>query len=208
MAQRKLDLNNLPSNNIEGDESIDERVIERVTTGKITKSKRRVTSQFATDVHGIAQNLYHEVILPAIKSGITDFVTRGIEMLIWPDGGGGGRSYSRGRSSRRTNYRNMYDSGSSRRSSGRSSRRSRQRRHTLEDIFFENRPDAENTLGQLIELIAKYEHATVGDLYSLCGLTTSHTDERYGWDSLSRVRIKNTPDGYLIDLPDPDYLEG
>jgi hypothetical protein len=75
-----------------------------------------------------------------------------------------------------------------------------------EDIFFTSRSDAEMVLGKMIELIAEYNVATVGDLNNLVGLGASPAAESWGWYDLSRTRIAYTTEGYLIQFPDAEYL--
>jgi len=76
----------------------------------------------------------------------------------------------------------------------------------FEDIFYDNRDDAEQVLGRLMETVAEFDVATLGDLYSMVGLTTNYTHESYGWDDLSGCTVHYSTNGYVIDLPDVIYL--
>jgi hypothetical protein len=76
----------------------------------------------------------------------------------------------------------------------------------LDEIIFDNRADAEATLASLLNLIAEYEWATVGDLYSIIGWSFDYTHERYGWNSIGNPNIRWTQSGYLIELPEPVEL--
>lgn len=204
MAKRSINIEDLPANNLKSAAE----PIERVTTGEVKKTKRKVSSQFYQDIHGIIGNLYEEVILPGIKSGITEFIQRGIEMIIYP-GEGGGRSRSKvGRG--RTNYSGLYNSPSTTNSRQKrhSSGRDRRNVNPLDDVYFSNKADASNALGQLHELIAKYSLATVGDFYSLAGVTGNLIDESYAWEDLSSARIRRYSDGYLIEFPEPMFTGG
>jgi hypothetical protein len=205
MAKRELNLDKLPSNNIE-DEAVTSP--DRITKGKVVKSKKKVQSTFYSDINLIISNLYEDVIMPGIKSGITEFVQRGIEMIIWPDGGGTSRN--RGRGGGNTNYTNIQrsrNSGAPRRSR---QTKSKERRNTssLQDVYFVEREDAEFTLGELMEYIAKYGMATVAEFYSLSGVTGDHIDHSWMWEDLSSARIRHYAKGYLIELPDPLYSGG
>ena len=78
MAKRDLPEINLPSNNIQ--EPNTPKGVVQVTT----KPKRR-SSRFANEVRGISSYLYSDVILPALKGIISDFVTNGIDMILHGD---------------------------------------------------------------------------------------------------------------------------
>jgi hypothetical protein len=83
-------------------------------------------------------------------------------------------------------------------------------RHGHEDIIVDNRDDANDIVSQLIDLVERFDVATVPDLYAMIGKTPSFTDEKYGWvdvDDLRRVEIRRLRDGWLIDLPRPEFLD-
>jgi hypothetical protein len=56
------------------------------------------------------------------------------------------------------------------------------------------------------QLIEKYETVSVADLYELLGVTSSYTDEKWGWVDLREATIRRVRDGYLLDLPKPESL--
>ena len=194
MARRKLDISSLPSNN---QENIDKN-LEVITTGRVKTAKG---SGLASEVRNIGNSLFEEIILPAVKSAIVDFFSNGVNMVMF------GRE-SMSRRGGRTNYNKM----SRRRQPNRSRqapnrRRAQQVEEVFEDVFFDNRNDAEAVLGRMMELIADYGWATVGDLYSLVGLSTNYTHERYAWDDLRQCRVQYTTEGYVIDFPEAEYVK-
>lgn len=167
----------------------------------------------ANTVRNVGNDLFRDIVMPTIKNMLAEFFSDGISRLIFGSGdtpsgygyGGGHRSYNRP-------YRTP--SRSSRRRSTVSRHREPNYRapqsptEVMDDIFFDNRQDAKNVLGRLMELIAdrNYNIATVGDLYSIIGLSTNYTQERYGWDDLAGVKVLHTTQGYVIDFPEPIYL--
>jgi hypothetical protein len=190
MSRRRFDLEQLPSNNklISND-----RGVRAVTTGRV---KQR--SSVYSNVRNIGNSLFEDIVIPAIKSVISDFFSNALNMALF-----GESSTPASKGSRRP-YHRMYE------------RRGVSNRHTptksarvevmFEDVLYDTREDAELVLGRLLELIAEYDQATIGDLYSLVGLQSNYTHERYGWFDLSRSRVHFTSDGYLIDLPEPEHL--
>lgn len=145
----------------------------------------------------ISQNLFASVILPTLRELVLEFGTTGLRMMIYGDG----ISTDRGGHRRRTSYHRSYER------YGRSEpRRAAPAEEVYEDVFFDSRLDAEMVLGRLMEMIEEYGRVTVGDLYSLCGLPTTHTSQRYGWTRIHGVEIANTRDGWVIELPSPTYF--
>lgn len=70
-----------------------------------------------------------------------------------------------------------------------------------------SRIECEMVLDQLIELISKYETATLRDLLTMVGENHSYTDEDWGWTDLRGGRVHRVRDGYLLDLPRPEPLD-
>jgi hypothetical protein len=77
----------------------------------------------------------------------------------------------------------------------------RQTKRESNDLVFASRPEAELVVERLIDIIDKYDVASLADLYDLVGLPTAHTDNKWGWTYLNNVEIRQIRDGYLVDLP-------
>jgi hypothetical protein len=192
MAKRHLDLDNLPSNN----QLTPNKDISPVTTGRV----RTKQAGFSTQVRDIGNGLFESIIVPAVKDAIVAFFTNGVSQVIF-----GQETNTRGRSRHRS-YNRMYDNEEPVRRTRRSQGRVVHRPEPVyEDIFFENRQDAGAVLGRMMELVGEYGWASLGDLYSLVGMSSNFTNERYGWDQLSHCRVHYSPEGYYIDLPEPSY---
>lgn len=78
------------------------------------------------------------------------------------------------------------------------------RRDYFNHIIFANSEDAEKALEEMLELVNKYGYVTVSDLCDLAGVSCNYTDNKYGWNDLSRSYIKKrggNDDGYIIVIP-------
>jgi len=203
MATRDL---NFPDNSVSGRNAPQDQVTQVVST-PATRVGSPASVRISNEVRSISSNLFEDVLLPAVKTGISDFLTNAVEMLFWGSSQDGRRGNSRGR---RRSYNTMYNGGRSRytptrpqtRVAGRSLHVAR-----TDDIFFADREDAATTLSEMIERIAEYDWCTVGDLYNLVGISSlgDHTLERYGWDNLDNARLVRDGRGYRLDLPEPIY---
>jgi hypothetical protein len=74
-------------------------------------------------------------------------------------------------------------------------------RRDANDIILTSREEAELVIERLIDIIDKYDVASLADLNDLLGLPTSHVDNKWGWTYLNNVEIRQIRNGYLIDLP-------
>lgn len=192
-----------------------EKKVEKVISGSVKKQKQSVGKKFSEaflgdNVDNVAAYMIYDVMLPAAKAMVSDAVSTGIEMLLFGEVRGGRTRRDKGKSY--VSYTNYYEKDKGRRTTSRGSSRDsvdhrRRARHNFDDICLEHRGEAEEVLSHLVDLTEDYGVATVADMYDLVGVTSSFTDNKYGWDNLSTGRVIRTRDGYLLDLPKPILLD-
>lgn len=76
-----------------------------------------------------------------------------------------------------------------------------------ERIILETRENAYEVLSELRYLIHIKGVATVIDFYSLCGITGRYGDDGKGWKDLSHAEIRQTKEGFFINLPKFEEIE-
>ena len=188
--------------------------VERITQGKAIRKKKPLRKKFAeVFIAGSAKTAIGyalwEVLLPAAKDTVVEVITQGVERLFVGDSRRRGPATPPSGPTGYVSY-NRYSSGpmGAHRMSAPQRVLSRQARarHDFDEIVLESRTDAEEVIDRLYELVSRYEHATVADLYDLVGLAPSHTDHRWGWTDLRGSGVSRTRDGYLLDLPEPQPL--
>lgn len=197
------------------------RKTERITTGKVIKRKRGAGAKlkeafFGEDVQDVGDYVVYDVAIPAAKNLVFDLFKEGllgsIEMVLF---GGrtnrrnthrhGGRSY--------TSYGDYFrDDGRGRGSSrDRDGRRELSRtgrsRHDFDEIIFESRGEAEEVLSHMVDLIIDYGMVAVADFYDAAGITTSFSDNDWGWTNLSSAYVSRVRGGYMINLPKTQPLK-
>lgn len=184
--------------------------VKRVTKGVAKKQKKSLSKKFSEtflgeDIESVKEYLIFDVLIPKAKETISDFVSQGIDILLFGEKSGnrndkvkrsGGKSY--------VSYSSYYEKPESKSRYSRSTSRSR---HSFDDILLETRGEADEVLGCLVELVDRYGCATVADLYDLVGVTSEYTDNKWGWEMLGDASIRRTRDGYLLELPRPMVLE-
>jgi len=79
--------------------------------------------------------------------------------------------------------------------------------NSLDSIIFASQRDAESILEQMVNIVEEYDVVTVGDLYTLVGMRSTHVDQTWGWGALGGVEVLLQREGYIIDLPDPEPIQ-
>lgn len=196
----------------------DRKVVERITRNKVVQRKKPLRKKFVEafrpeDGSGFVEYTLLEVLVPGIKDAIADAASGIIDNALGVGGGhsrrrrgggGGYTSYNRMGAARRGGRDRDDDRRGSRRDRDRVSRKS----SDVPELIFETRVETEEVLDALIELISKYDAATMRDLLSLAGEPHNTTDEDWGWTDLRGARIHRLGrEGYLLDLPRPEYLD-
>lgn len=175
----------------------DKKRPEKVATGTVVQRKRpwyeRATHTiFSGDSDTLTSYIALEVIVPALRNLIYDTLSQGTERALYGE--------SRRSSGSRSGYTN-YSSSSARSSSRPALSRQARATHDFDDIVLGNRPDADDVLNALLEMIELYGQATVADLYDLVGVSTDFTDNAWGWKDLRSATVRPIRGGYLLNLP-------
>lgn len=181
--------------------------IQRVVTGDVVERKKPLGRRFkalfsGTEAKGAVHYIISDVMLPALKNLIVDATSKGVERMVYGDAPR--RRYEVGRPRVSYNSASVVD---------RYARRpgmlpdqppltqGRQRRQDVGEIILAAREEADIVIERLNDIIDKYEVASVADLHELCGLPSSHIDNKWGWMSLAYANVRQIREGFLIDLP-------
>jgi hypothetical protein len=200
-------------------EKIPEKKIEKVVTGEVINKPKSIGRKFKDiffggELKAAARFVTADVILPAFRDLLVGAVTEGTRRIVY-----GESMYHRRRPYEyrpRVSYNNPvsrpYTTAYSYPRDPRDprdrpnlpdqpSRSWRQERPESNEIILAQRTDAELVVERLIDIIEKYEVASLADLYDLIGQQSSPIDNKWGWTYLRNVEVRQVRDGYLIDLP-------
>lgn len=181
----------------------EKKEVKQVVSGREVKKTLmdKVGETFLSeDVKTVKEYFFWDVVVPGLKNAFIDVV----EMALF--GNTRGRRRSGGES--RVSYSGYYDRdrrGSSDRYE-RSSRSERPDRIDFSSIYLDSRGDAEEVMVEMDRLIKKYDEATVADLYSLVGITSNHTHNKWGWTDSRDLNYRRSGRGYVLDFAKPIYL--
>lgn len=192
--------------------------VQQVVSGEVVRRKKPLRKRFSEtfvggDARGVGSFVMLDVLIPAAKDAIADAFSQGIERMLF----GEVRSSSRrGHGASRfgsTQYGHVsYNRPTAlqgRREDPRDRMPSRRARanHDFDEIILSTRVEAEEVIDRLFDLVARYEQATVSDLYELVGVTGDYTDEKWGWTDIRGAGVTRVKGGYLLDLPRPEPLD-
>lgn len=201
-------------NTDKGREEKPDKQLEKVITGEVIQRPKGVGRKFKDiflggDLKATSRFVLADVIFPAIRNLIVDVSFEGVKRLVYGDS-----VYSRNRPTEyrpRVSYNNpiMRDPRDPRNRAFLPDQPHpyRQAKRETNDIFFSSKEDAERIVEKLIDIIDKYEVVSLADLTELLGNPPGpHTDNKWGWTYLTNIEIRQTRDGYLIDLPQMEAI--
>lgn len=193
------------------DKKQDEKKVERITSSEPIRRKKPLGKQFKETFFGgdaktAMRYVVFGVLIPAAKDAIVDAGSSGIERLVFgesrrkknppPSGPTGYVSYNRyAMGTRNTQPPSRIMSNRAR------------SQHDFDEIVLSSRPEAEEVIDRLFDLTSRYGSASVADLYELVGLSSNHTDHKWGWEDVRGSGVARVRDGYLLDLPEPKPLD-
>lgn len=184
---------------IEHKEVAEKPKLEKVVSGGVTTKKKSGVSKFlggfiSEDARDVKSYVLTDIIIPGIKKGIFDIITKGADRIFYGKSGSGTKRSTADRYS----YASYWNGP---RNDDRSRNAESAPKFDNEYFIFNDRGDAEAVLSRMIELAEEYGHVSIADLYDLCDKTAPYTMHKYGWTDLRTASVELTRDGYIIDLP-------
>ena len=191
---------------------------ERITTGDVIQRKKPLGRKFmetffnGDDIGTVTQYAFGEVMVPALKTMVSDAVREVVERTLFGGGSGGNRPRTYAGNRPHTSYNAYYANGSNTTyNAGNSQQRDEPRTmsnrgratHNFREVIFATRPEATEVLKGLEERIHEYAEAQVDDFYSMTGITGNYQDTQWGWRDLGRGEIRRVREGYILMLPQP-----
>lgn len=214
-------MDQLPSNSHRNQREPEKKQIERVVRGQVTTRKPSVGRRlkeafFAGHADAVGEFVFWDVFIPSTKDIIADMGVSFVDRLLF----GESRS-ARGRSAlgrsigtygNQTNYNGISRGPASplgdRREPNLGTMSARGRANfDFQELVIPTRVEAEAVIDGLFNTIEKYNAATVADLYEMCGVTGSYTDDKYGWADIRGAGIIRVHNGFVLNLPRPEPLD-
>lgn len=191
----------MPKNDFNTTPGEPKKKFDKVVKGKVTLKEQndiqKIANDFlAEDLKTVKDRIIADYLIPMLKNGLCSIFNSAISIALWGDDRS--RSSSANSSRQRNSYDRYYQDGQNNRpgTSGRPAR-------TLQNLDFEVRCDAEDTLNEMYDALRQYKQVSVGDLWDMMGVSNESTDYNYGWYNLDGSYVKGIPGGYRLVLPRP-----
>lgn len=188
-----------------GAATVDDKDLKQVVTAEVVEKKKSLGSKFKSlffggEIKSAGRYVVSDVVIPAMRDAVVDTFTMGIERVVY----GEPRSRRRGMySGGNVSYNRPVNRGRSTMLPDQPPRRqpSRVTRRESNDFLIASREEASLVLDTMIECISKYEVVSRADLLELLGHPMATVDRKWGWFSLEDANIRQTREGYLLELP-------
>jgi len=189
--------------------------IKPVVTGDVKPRKTPLGRRFAEtfvggDAKSVGNYIFFEVLIPAAKDTISDAFSQAVDRMLFGDRGVGRSRTISSRTNTSTGHisYNRFSQNNSMRQQREQTQTNRPRQFKYEEIILESRAECEDVLERMRDLVESYDVVTVADLYSLVGISSEHTDGKWGWaHNIADARVARVPGGYLLDLPRPESVD-
>lgn len=186
--------------------------IQKSVTNPVIRKKKGMGSKFkeafmGEDAKSIAETVIYDNAIPAIKDFVISAMNVALNMAFYGDARKGTSGSSSG--SNYTSYNRFYRAigGAVADTARRSLSRADRTRFDFDDIVIATRSEAESVLDNMSGLLDQYQFVTVGDFYDIVGVTSSYTDNKWGWKDIRGAGIRRVPNGYVLDLPRPEAVK-
>lgn len=216
-----VDWDNLKNNSrsareADTDSDISERKMQQVGTGRSKTMKKPLRKRFletfiADDVtkKDIGEYILKDVVVPSIQDAIMDGVNGALGMMFGINIVRKGSRSASSSSSGKIRYGGYFTGGNSTKKET-ASRATRERTSsTFEVQMKDNKQDALDIMEELENYLAEYPEngVTVADYYDAFGVSTEHTDNKWGWRDLTGMRLERVPRAFY-DEDTRRYLDG
>lgn len=183
---------------------VEKKVEKAPLTSKVISRKKPIGARLKTiffggDVDSAGRYIVAEVLIPAFRNVVVDAASKGVERMVYGDSG---QSRPRSQEYRpRVTYNTPISRSPQRGHLPDQPSRPMRTRNDDTELIFGSRADAELVLERLSDISDQYNVASLADLNEIVGLPTSPVDNKWGWESVRYAEIRQTRDGFLLQLP-------
>lgn len=201
--------NSKKSKDPKADAAKDKKIERLELESKVVSRKKPLGARlkgviFGGELDSAARYVAAEILLPAFRNLLVDATSKGVERIVYGDS-----AYQRPRTQQyqpRVTYNTPINRGPLQGNRPDQPSRSPRARSESSELVFSSRSDAEAVLDRLGDIIDQFDIASVADLNEIVGIATSHIDNKWGWDNIRFAEIRQTRDGFVLNLPPAQSL--
>lgn len=169
------------------------KVANKVTTGKVQRRKksemRKIADAFMPeDTNSMKSYIFFDLLVPKAKQVAEDV----FHAILYGDS-----EPPRRNNNSHVSYNRYYRD--------REQPVTRERRtssYNYDELIFESRAEAETVIDRMLDHLSTYDVISVGDFYEYAGVSSNHTDYKYGWMNIRSAEVVRIGGGkFIIKLP-------
>lgn len=211
MAEVKLE--NMTPNSHKSKEA-PPKVTPVIKADQVVSTKKSLGQKFfdtfvREDLNDIKSWIITDVVVPGVKNTVLDMLS----MLFF----GGSNRYRRGGyynsenvsyNNYNTYYRSQYN--------GRVNHNSRSTQNhapsisdkiDYRNIILASREGAEDVINQMRYRIDKFGQVSIAEMLDAMSITGEYTDNNWGWRNPNDIGIRRVANGWLIDVPEAEWID-
>ena len=186
-----------------------EKRASKVISGEAKLEKKGEVRKFfesflEEDLKNIKNYIISDVLVPTIKRAITDIITNGVYMIVYPgstarrnDGQSSRIQYDRMSGIRSFNNQSISISNSNQ------TVREESLDFIYKSVWVDTFQKARDIIDGMDEIMEQYSVVRVADLYDLAGISCPHTGNNYGWTDIRSAKPVLSNGGFIIKMPRP-----
>lgn len=189
----------------------DEKKIEKVISGEVTQRKKPLGKRFknlftAAEFKGASQYVFLDVLVPALKNMVVDAVDVGVKRVIYGDNARHMPSRRNDSQRSRMTYNSPVNRSQGTMLPGQPPYSPPRSSRSSSEVILNSKEEAELVWSTLVDIIDKYDFASVADFHTIVGLPSTYVDNNWGWSALNYVNIHQVREGWILDLPSVEPL--
>ena len=184
---------------------------DQVVATKKTLGQKFVDTFVREDLNDVKSWIITDVIVPGVKNTVLDMLS----MLFFGGSNGYRRGGYRGYSRENVSY-NSYNTYYKSQYNGQTNYGPRQP-HPHEpsitdkidyrNIILATREGAEDVVNQMRYRISEFGQVSIAEMLDTMSITGNYTDNNWGWRNVNDIGLRRVANGWLIDVPDAEWIE-
>jgi hypothetical protein len=144
-----------------------------------------------------------DIALPSLREAIVDTLQNGVEKLFMGEGRRGSATAPQAGLPGYVNYSTFAKGAGILAGAQQAATRTGRARHNFDEYVLDSRAEADEIIDNMYEVITQYGTISVANLYELLGVSTDHTDHKWGWTNIQGAGVRRVRNGWLLNLPNP-----
>ena len=197
----------IPKPSSETKPKLEKAIVGTAKKKEESKVRKAFENFIGEDLGNIKDYVIHDVIFPTVKRTILDMIASFLGESGYYRGIGGVNARRAG-GKQVIDYQQYWTSGKIGIAPSRCHppQSAPAAAYGFQPVTFGSRADAQTVLDLLNDRIYEYGCATVADMYDLSEISSTFIDQSWGWSDVRGARIRPTRDGFLLEMPNVEWL--